>query len=54
MFLNSTFTYLQEHQSEKIMESFQRMLPSTVLALRGGERVQVAATDLVPGDVIHL
>ena len=54
VFLNSTFTYLQEHQSEKIMESFQRMLPSTVVALRGGARVQVAAEDLVPGDIIHL
>jgi len=34
MFLNSSFAYLQEHKSEKIMESFQRMLPPTVRVLR--------------------
>ena len=49
-FLNSTFTYLQEHQSEKIMESFQRMLPSTVVVLRDGNRVQVARRVAAIGD----
>jgi sodium/potassium-transporting ATPase subunit alpha len=52
--LNSTFTYLQERQSEKIMESFQRMLPTMVVVLRDGEPDQVDANQLVPGDVILL
>jgi sodium/potassium-transporting ATPase subunit alpha len=52
--LNSTFTYLQEHQSEKIMESFQRMLPAMVVVSRDGEPSQVDAKQLVPGDVILL
>lgn len=52
--LNAIFTYLQEHQSEKIMESFQRMLPSMVVALRDGEAERVDAKQLVPGDVILL
>ncbi|MCG8695671.1 MAG: HAD-IC family P-type ATPase, partial [Minwuiales bacterium] len=52
--LNSIFTYLQEHQSEKIMESFQRMLPSMVVVLRDGEAERVDAKQLVPGDVILL
>jgi sodium/potassium-transporting ATPase subunit alpha len=52
--LNSTFTYLQERQSEKIMESFQRMLPAMVVVLRDGEPDQVDANQLVPGDVILL
>jgi sodium/potassium-transporting ATPase subunit alpha len=52
--LNSTFTYLQERQSEKIMESFQRMLPMKVVVLRDGKLAQVEAKTLVPGDVIAL
>ena len=53
MFLNSSVAYLQEHKSEKIMESFQRMLPPTVRVLRDRERVQGVAVDLVPGDRLN-
>ena len=52
--LNTAFTYFQEHQSEKIMESFQRMLPSMVVVLRDNATVQVDAKELVPGDMIFL
>lgn len=52
--LNSTFTYLQEHQSEKIIESFQNMLPAMVAVLRDGRMTSVDAKNLVPGDVISL
>ena len=52
--LNSTFTYLQEHQSEKIMESFQRMLPAMVVVLRDGKTAHLDAKNLVPGDIILL
>jgi sodium/potassium-transporting ATPase subunit alpha len=52
--LNATFTYLQEHQSEKIMESFRRMLPAMVVVLRDGRPEQIEARTLVPGDIIEL
>ncbi len=52
--LNALFTYLQERQSEKILESFQRMLPATVVALRDGRPREVDARELVPGDVVLL
>ncbi|MDD9907771.1 MAG: cation-transporting P-type ATPase [Rhodospirillaceae bacterium] len=52
--LNATFTYFQEHQSEKIMESFQKMLPTTVGVLRAGRVDKLDAKVLVPGDVIVL
>ncbi len=52
--LNSTFTYLQERQSEKIMESFQKMLPAMVTVLRDGTVGAVDAKTLVPGDIITL
>ena len=52
--LNATFTYYQEHQSEKIMDSFRRMLPSMVTVIRDGHAVEVVGEELVPGDVIVL
>ena len=54
VFLNAAFTYFQEHQSERIMDSFRKMLPSMITAIRDGRPQEVTATDLVPGDVIVL
>ena len=54
VFLNATFTYLQEHQSERIMDSFQRMLPAKITVIRAGAPREVPVAELVPGDVITL
>jgi sodium/potassium-transporting ATPase subunit alpha len=52
--LNASFTYFQERQSERIMESFRSMLPQMVNVLRDGRKTRVEAAGLVPGDVIFL
>lgn len=52
--INATFTFIQEYQSEKIIESFKRMMPSRIEALRDGARVEITASDVAPGDVIYL
>ena len=52
--LNAAFTYFQEHQSERIMDSFKKMLPSMITALRDNRPQEVPAAELVPGDVIIL
>ncbi len=52
--LNATFTYIQEHQSEKIMESFRKMMPSMVRVIRDGDDVEVDASMIVPGDIVRL
>ncbi|RJR16849.1 MAG: HAD family hydrolase [Nitrospiraceae bacterium] len=52
--LNAIFTYIQEYQSEKIMESFKKMMPVRVEALRDGKKQEVLAGELVPGDIIFL
>lgn len=54
VFLNAMFTYFQEFQSERIMDSFKNMLPSMITALRDGNPKEVPANELVPGDVIVL
>ena len=52
--LNALFTYIQEHQSERIMESFRNMLPQMISVQRDGQMARIEARLLVPGDVILL
>jgi len=52
--LNSTFTFIQEYQAQKIMESFQNLMAPTARMKRDGEIVELPAAELVPGDVIYL
>jgi len=52
--LNAGFTYFQEHQSERIMDSFKKMLPSEITTIRDGRPREVAVAELVPGDVVTL
>jgi len=53
--LNATFSFIQEEQSERIMESFRKMLPTMVRVRRNGGIVsECDASELVPGDVVLL
>jgi sodium/potassium-transporting ATPase subunit alpha len=52
--LNALFTFIQEYQSEKIMESFKKMMPVKIDVLRDGHRQEFLAHELVPGDVIFV
>lgn len=52
--LNVIFTYIQEHQAERIMESFSKLLPQMVTVLRDGEATSIPAENVVPGDVMLL
>jgi len=52
--LNAIFTFIQEYQSERIMDSFRKMLPSMVRVRRAGGELEIEARDLVPGDVMLL
>ncbi len=50
--LNALFTYVQEHESDRIMQSFRNMLPHMIDVLRDGAVSRIEARLLVPGDVI--
>jgi sodium/potassium-transporting ATPase subunit alpha len=52
--LNALFTYVQEHESERIMESFRNMLPQMITVQRDGKIARIEARLVVPGDVIML
>lgn len=52
--LNALFTYIQEHESERLMESFRSMLPQMVSVLRDGKTSSIEAKLVVPGDILLL
>ncbi len=52
--LNGTFTFIQEYQAEKTMESFRQLLPPHSKVLRDGKVRDVLASEIVAGDIILL
>jgi len=52
--LNAIFTFIQEYQSEKIMDSFRNMIPDKTKVLREGILTEVDSKLIVPGDIIEI
>jgi magnesium-transporting ATPase (P-type) len=52
--VNAVFAFVQEDRAERAAEALRRMLPRRARVRRGGELVEVAAEELVPGDVLVL
>ncbi|KKG08969.1 cation-transporting P-type ATPase [Methanosarcina sp. 2.H.A.1B.4] len=50
--LNGTFTFVQEYQAAKTMESFRQLLPPHAKVFRDGKVRDVLASELVVGDVV--
>ena len=52
--VNGVFSFWQEYKAEQAVAALRQLLPQKVQALRGGEIVEMLATDLVPGDIVLL
>jgi magnesium-transporting ATPase (P-type) len=52
--INGAFSYWQEYQAERAAEALQALLPRRVTARREGEERLIAASDVVPGDLLML
>jgi calcium-translocating P-type ATPase len=52
--LNAVFAFVQERQSEQAVEALSQYLPQRATVRRDGQRREIAASELVPGDVIVL
>ena len=50
--LNAVFAFVQEQQAEKAVELLSRYLPPQAKVYRNGRRQAIAATDVVPGDIL--
>lgn len=52
--INATVGFIQEYKAERAIEALKKHLPQTATVIREGEKVSIAVTQLVPGDVILL
>ena len=52
--LNALFAFAQERQAERAVEALRAYLPQRATVRRGGERLLVDASELVPGDVLYV
>jgi Ca2+-transporting ATPase len=52
--INAIVGLIQEYRAEKAMEALKKMVANQTRVLREGKRIDIAASDLVPGDVVIL
>jgi magnesium-transporting ATPase (P-type) len=52
--INGVFSYWQEYQAERAAEALQALLPRQVTVKRENEEQLIAATEVVPGDILLL
>ncbi|MEJ3748936.1 cation-transporting P-type ATPase [Actinomycetes bacterium KLBMP 9797] len=52
--LNAVIGFAQEYSAERTAQALQAMVPHSCQVVRDGERREVTARDLVPGDVVVL
>ncbi|HEX5566204.1 MAG TPA: cation-transporting P-type ATPase, partial [Streptomyces sp.] len=52
--LNAAIGFAQEYSAERTAQTLQAMVPHTSRVLRDGQRCELPARDLVPGDVVVL
>ena len=54
LLLNSAIGTYQERKAEKAVETLSQFVPPNCKVIRNGNLIEVAATDLVPGDVVEV
>jgi len=52
--VNAVIGFVQEAKAVKAIEALAQSLTTTATVIRGGERRQIPATELVPGDIVLL
>ncbi|MGM0899299.1 MAG: cation-transporting P-type ATPase [Bacillota bacterium] len=52
--INATIGYIQQNKAEKALEGIRNMLSVKAAVRRYGKRMEIPATELVPGDLVYL
>ena len=50
----TTLGFIQEYRAERAMEALKRMAAPTSSVLRDGQEIEIAAREMVPGDIVAL
>ncbi|MHA1853725.1 MAG: cation-translocating P-type ATPase [Candidatus Heimdallarchaeaceae archaeon] len=54
LLINAFLGFHQEYKAEKSVEALKKLIVSKVLVIRNGEKIEVKAEELVPGDIVIL
>ncbi len=54
MLINATIGFIQEFKSDHVIESLKEFMSKEAKVMRDGQEVLVPASDLVPGDIVHV
>ena len=52
--VNAVFSFAQEYRAERAVDALRRILPHRVRVRRDGRQTEIAAEELVPGDLVLL
>lgn len=52
--VNGVFSFAQEFRAERAVRALSALLPETAVVRRGGKKVTIPASELVPGDIVLL
>nr|WP_294973101.1 cation-transporting P-type ATPase [uncultured Pseudomonas sp.] len=52
--INASIGFFQENKAEKSLAALRGMLSSSARVVRGGQKIEVDASELVPGDIVIL
>ncbi|HSO07350.1 MAG TPA: cation-translocating P-type ATPase [Pelomicrobium sp.] len=52
--LNAVIGFVQEYRAQRAIAALRQMAAASASVVRGGEPMTLPATELVPGDVVHL
>ena len=52
--INAVIGFIQEGRAEEALDAIRSMLSPHAIVTRAGERHEIPAEDLVPGDIVHL
>lgn len=54
IFLSATLDFLNTYKSQKVVEKLVAQVATKIIAIRGGEKIEIEVREVVPGDLLFL